>query len=145
VSTARLELLGGFAISGAGSAAAPLRISSKKAVALVAYLASDDFSFSFTYTVNGDGSRTSSMVAGSYSGTFTNGPRTGQTYFVDQIPPVTGIISEDGQTLIAAHTIPVVETNTYSNGDVWPAICHRSRVFIKLRGGDDDDHGGDQH
>ncbi len=39
MSTARLELLGGFAISGAGSAAVPIRISSKKAVALVAYLA----------------------------------------------------------------------------------------------------------
>jgi TolB-like protein len=39
VSTARLELLGGFAISGAGTAAAPVRISSKKALALVAYLA----------------------------------------------------------------------------------------------------------
>jgi hypothetical protein len=27
-----------------------------------------------------------------------------------------------------------VETVTYSNGDVWPRICHRSRIFINLPG-----------
>ena len=36
---------------------------------------------------------------------------------------------------------PTVETVTYSNGDVYPQICHRSRVLISLgngRGGKDD-------
>jgi len=33
-----------------------------------------------------------------------------------------------------------------SNGERDPEICHRSRVFIKLQGGDDDDRdGGDRH
>lgn len=108
---------------------------------------SADFSFSFTYTVNEDGSWTSSMVPGSYTETFLTGPRTGQTATVDAIPPVTGMVSEDRKTLIAAHVTTAVETHTYSNGDVDPEICHRSRVFIKLNDDHDDDgHGhGDDH
>jgi hypothetical protein len=99
-----------------------------------------DFSLSFTYTVAADGSWTATMVPGSFTETFTSGPRTGQTATVDAIPPVVGMISQDGKTLIAAHTDAIVETTTYSNGDVWPQICHRSRVFIKLQN-DGDDHG----
>jgi hypothetical protein len=70
---------------------------------------------------------------------------TNQTSTVDAIPPFTGLISQDGDTLIVAYTTTAVETVTYSNGDVWPEICHRSRVLIKLPGGDDDHDGGDQH
>jgi hypothetical protein len=77
---------------------------------------------------------------GSYSETFTSGPRTGQTATVDAIPPVHGMVSQDGKTLIAAHLDPVVETHVFSNGDAYPEICHRSRVFIKLQDTDDDDH-----
>jgi hypothetical protein len=106
---------------------------------------SADFSFAFTYTVNADGSWTSSMVPGSYTETFTAGPRTGQTATVDAIPPVAGMISQDGKTLIAAHIVPVVEVHSYSNGDVDPEICHRSRVFIKLRSDGDHDHDDDDH
>jgi hypothetical protein len=101
---------------------------------------STQFSFSFTYTVNGDGSFIATMVPGSYSESILTGGRAGQTATVDAIPPITGLISEDGKTLIAAHTTTAVETFTYSNGDVYPEICHRSRVFIKLS--DDDDHDG---
>lgn len=104
---------------------------------------SGDFSFSFTYTVNGDGSWTSAMVPGSYTENFVTGPRAGQTATVDAIPPVTGMISQDGKTLIAAHIAPIIETHTYSNGDVVPEICHRSRVFINLPNGNDGDH--DRH
>jgi hypothetical protein len=109
---------------------------------------SSNFSFSFTYTVAGDGGWTASMVPGSYSETFVTGPRShfnpanggvDQTGTVDAIPAVTGMISQDGKTLIAAHTTPAVETHSYSNGDVEPEICHRSRVFIRLRGGNGDD------
>jgi hypothetical protein len=98
---------------------------------------SADFSFSFTYVVNGDGSWTATMVPGSYTETHLTGPRTGQTSTVNAIPPVTGMVSQDGKTLIAAHVTTAVETHTHSNGDVDPQICHRSRVFIKL--GDDND------
>src|SRR5262249_30231961 len=70
---------------------------------------SADFKFDFTYTVDGNGGWTSAMVPGSYSETFTAGPRTGQTATIDAIPPVTGMISQDGKTLIAAQTAPAVE------------------------------------
>jgi hypothetical protein len=115
---------------------------------------SAEFSFSFTYTVDGNGGWTATMVPGSYTEKFVTGPRShfnpanlgvDQTATVDAIPPVVGMISQDGKTLIAAHVTPTVETRTYSNGDVDPEICHRSRVFIKLPGGDDDDHGGGNH
>ena len=98
---------------------------------------SSDFSFSFTYTVDGDGGWTSVMVPGSFTSTHLTGPRTGQTSTVDAIPPVSGMISHDGKTLIVAHLTPDVETHSYSNGDVWPEICHRSRVFIALPKGKD--------
>jgi hypothetical protein len=93
---------------------------------------SNNFSFSFTYTVNDDGSWSSAMVPGSYSATIVSGPRTGQTETVDAIPPITGLISNDGKTLTAAHLTPTVEIHSFSNGDVWPEICHRSRVLIAL-------------
>jgi hypothetical protein len=96
---------------------------------------SENFSFSFTYTINGDGSWSSTMVPGSYSGTIVTGGRAGQTYTIDALPPLTGLISQNGQTLLVAHTAPTVETLTFSNGDVWPRICHRSRVLINLPNG----------
>lgn len=99
---------------------------------------SADFSFDFTYTVDESGGWTATMVPGSYSQTHVTGPRAGQTSTVDAIPPVSGMISQDGKTLIAAHLTPVVETHSYSNGDVVPQICHRSRVFIALPKGKDD-------
>ena len=72
-----------------------------------------------------------------------------QTAKVDAIPPVTGLISQDGKTLIlvadpvtspaqystAIGFTPTVETVTFSNGDVHPQICHRSRVLISLPNG----------
>jgi len=106
-----------------------------------------DFSFDFTYTVDGHGGWTSDMVSGTYTETFTAGPRGPQggsppaypqTATVDAIPRITGAISNDGKTLVASHVTPTVETHTYSNGDVWPEICQRSRIFIKIG---DADHG----
>jgi hypothetical protein len=94
---------------------------------------SHDFSFNFTYAVDGDGRWTSDMVPGTYFGTITSGPRKGQTLTVDQIPTISGLIAVNGLMLTAAHLVPTVETHYHSNGDVWPMICHRSRVFIKLQ------------
>jgi hypothetical protein len=76
------------------------------------------------------------------------GPRTAQTFTVDKFASGTGLISQDGKTLISADIDPAgnsvtVETITHSNGDVWPQICHRSHVFIKLQDQDDGDHRGD--
>jgi hypothetical protein len=96
---------------------------------------SADFSYSFTYTVDGAGGWTSNMVPGSYLENHLTGPRAGQTSTVDAIPPITGMISPNGKTLTGAHITTVVETHSFSNGDVDPQICHRSRVFIKLQDG----------
>ena len=95
---------------------------------------SDDFSFSFTYTVNGDGSWTSDIV-GVETGTIKTGPRAGQTFTISNAPTSVGIISHNRSTLTLATLDPTVEIVTFSNGDVHKRICHRSRVFIKL--GDD--------
>jgi hypothetical protein len=95
---------------------------------------SDDFSFSFTYTVNGDGSWTSA-VTGVETGTIKTGPRAEQTFTISNSPTSTGIISNNGSTLTLATLDPTIEIVTFSNGDVHKRICHRSRVFIRL--GDD--------
>ena len=94
---------------------------------------SDDFSFSFAYTVNGDGSWTSEVI-GVETGTIKTGPRAGQTFTISRpnSPTSTGIISNNGSTLTLATLDPAVEIITFSNGDVHKRICHRSRVFIKL-------------
>ena len=105
-----------------------------------------NFSYNFTYPGDGNGGFVATMVPGSYSETFVTGPRTGQTATVDAIPPLAGMISQDGKTLIASHLTTTVETRSYSNGDVDPEICHRSRVLINLpNGGGDDDHGNGKH
>jgi hypothetical protein len=106
---------------------------------------SDTFSFNFTYIVSGDGSWTAAMVPGSYHATHLMGPRTGQTSTIDVIPPIGGLISRNGDTLIGAHLTTAVETVTFSNGDVWPMICHRSRVFIRVQDQDSDGHHDDDH
>jgi hypothetical protein len=95
---------------------------------------SDDFGFSFTYTVNGDGSWTSDVI-GVETGTIKTGPRAGQTFTISNSPTSVGIISHNGSTLTLATLNPTVEIVTFSNGDVHKRICHRSRVFIRL--GDD--------
>lgn len=94
---------------------------------------SGDFGFDFTYTLDDEGGFTATMTPLSYHETFTAGPRTGQTVTVDAIPQITGAISLDGKILTAAHAGPTVETRTFSNGDVWPEICHRSRILIQLQ------------
>ena len=91
---------------------------------------SNSFSGSFAYVVNADDTFETTMV-GPITGTFLSGPRTGQTSSVDR-PPMTGLISKSGDTLTSASVVPAVETVTFSNGDVWPRICHRSRVLIKM-------------
>jgi hypothetical protein len=93
---------------------------------------SDDFSFSFTYTVNDDDTWTSNVI-GVETGTIKTGSRAGQTYTITNSPMSTGMISRNGSSLTLATLNPTVEIVTFSNGDVHKRICHRSRVFIKLR------------
>ena len=91
---------------------------------------SSTFSASFTYTVNSDDTF-DVQLAGPLTGTFLTGPRTGQTFSIDTIL-LTGLISKDGNTLTLASVVPTVETITFSNGEVWPRICHRSRIHVKM-------------
>jgi len=93
---------------------------------------SSNSSASFTYKVNADGSFTVTNAPGTDKGTVLTGPRKGQTFTVDNVPTATGLISENGKTLTTAGLTPGVETITYSNGNVYYRICHRSRVYIKL-------------
>jgi hypothetical protein len=86
----------------------------------------ENFTYDFKYTLNGDGSWSTTMVPGSYTGTFVSGPRTGQTVKIDALPPFNGLISQDGNTLIAAHTAATVETVTFSNG-----TCGRASVTAR--------------
>jgi hypothetical protein len=91
---------------------------------------SNTFSASFKYTINSDDTFEVELV-GLMTGTFLAGPRTGQTFTIDTIP-LTGLINKNGDTLTLASVVPTVEIMTFSNGDVWPRICHRSRVLIKM-------------
>ncbi len=99
--------------------------------AFPASASSSESSASFTYTV-GDDTFTQQNVPGTDKGKVLTGPRAGQTFTVEGIPPATGLISANGRTLTTSILTPGVETITYSNGDVHHRICHRSRVLIKL-------------
>ncbi len=97
---------------------------------------SSDFQASFMYNVAPDGTFTS-QLSGLLTGTVLTGDRAGQTFTLD-LPPVSGIISADRESLTLAHDAPAVETITYSNGNVHYRICHRSRVLLRLKRADDD-------
>src|SRR2546428_519995 len=91
----------------------------------------------YAFTGLADDSFTVEFVPGSFLGTFLTGPRTGQTFTIDN-PPLTGLIGKDKKMLTLASVEPTIEIQTHSNGDVWPRICHRSRVLIKLGKSDRD-------
>lgn len=98
----------------------------------------DTFSASFTYQVAPDGSVTTSLD-GPLTGTMTAGQRAGQTYTIVGFG-LDGRIGADGSTVtLGTPATPQIETQTFSNGDVHPRICTRSRVLIKLKN-DRDDH-----
>ena len=93
---------------------------------------SDEFSFSFTYSVDDDAeSFTSQLVPGSYQGQILTGGRAGQTYTINQLN-VEGLISNDKKSLVIASVEPTVERQQFSNGDVRYRICHRSRSLIRI-------------
>jgi hypothetical protein len=77
-----------------------------------------------------DGSFSTTMVQGSYSESFLSGPRTGQTATVDAIPPFTGLISQDGSTLIVAHTTTAVETRAGNDRDRRVRQARRLRIAL---------------
>jgi hypothetical protein len=92
---------------------------------------SDDFIVSFTYTLSDDVLSTSN-VNGTYQGKVLTGSRAGQTYTLSNEPEFMGYISADEKTLVLSTPNPTVEIITYSNGNSFQRICHRSRVLTKL-------------
>jgi hypothetical protein len=89
-----------------------------------------EFSVPFTYTVDADGT-VHTQTSAPLTGTVVAGERTGQTVTVDQIP-LDGHVSKDGKTLTLASKQAVIERLTFSNGDSFPRICHRARVFQEI-------------
>jgi hypothetical protein len=87
--------------------------------------------YSFTYTFNPNGTFATNL-SGPLSGTFLAGPRTGQTFRIPDLPQLLAVPSQNFSTIVLAEPAPMVETVTYSNGDVWPRVCHRSRVLILI-------------
>jgi hypothetical protein len=84
--------------------------------------------FSFTYTVNDDGTFTTQLVPGTFVGTFVQGPRTGQTYTIDSLD-LTGLLTNENKMLTAATVKAEVETQTFSDTETRYRVCHRSRTL----------------
>ena len=84
--------------------------------------------FSFTYTVNDDGTFSTQLVPGTFVGKFVQGPRTGQTFTVDKLD-LTGLLTNENKVLTLAAVLAEVETITYSTGESRTRVCHRSRLL----------------
>lgn len=97
---------------------------------------SSDSESDFTYEVFPD--RTFTALALVAHGTILTGTRAGQTFTVGPLP-LRGEISQDRKTLATTSDAPVVETITFSDGDVEKRICHRSRINLKLKTGNGPD------
>lgn len=92
---------------------------------------SSDLQADFTYQVAPD--RTSFTISQPLvTGTVLTGTRAGQTFAFGPVSLV-GNISHDRKTLTTASDAPVIDTLTFSNGDVFQRICHQSRTLIKLK------------
>lgn len=90
---------------------------------------STDVEATFTYTVGPD----SKVVIdnATFLGTILTGPGVGQTFTVTDFPQFVGYLSQDHKALTLAHEEPVIETQTFSGGDVQYRICPRARVLLK--------------
>jgi hypothetical protein len=89
-------------------------------------------SFPFTYTVNGDGTWNLVTIL-LQTGTFTAGPRTGQTFTITHSPAgLSGQISQNAMMLTLANQTPRVQTLTFQDGTKEFRICTTTRVFIAL-------------
>jgi hypothetical protein len=93
---------------------------------------SNNHTFTFRYTVNGDGSFTLTTDPGSLTGTIVSGPNAGLTFSVDELAPITGFVGSTLEILSGATLESPIETTTLSNGAVSTRRCQRSPVFLKL-------------
>jgi hypothetical protein len=88
-----------------------------------------DVEATFTYMVGPD--RKGVIANVTLLGTFLTGPRIGQTFTITNFPQFVGYLSQDHKALTIAHEEPVIETQTFSNGDVQYRLCPRARVLLK--------------
>lgn len=95
------------------------------------FAASQDASFSFTYSLADDGELT--FMFGTVSGTFVTGPLAG-IGFTNNPPPMVGRVSRDGTAITLTTVVPTVETATLGPplSISIPRICHRSRVMVPV-------------
>jgi hypothetical protein len=93
-----------------------------------AFGSSTSFTFQFTYTIDSSGMLSLILVPGTFSGQELTGPRAGQTY-VEALPERTGQVNLDARNILISQPGTVVETVTYSNGDIVARICNVSRVL----------------
>jgi hypothetical protein len=70
------------------------------------------------------------VTATNAKGKFFAGPRTGQTFVINKYV-LFGHVSSDGSRITLATPSPAVETITFSNGDSFERVCHRSAVVLK--------------
>jgi hypothetical protein len=96
---------------------------------------SQNFTASFTYTVNPDGmdGTFTTQLPNGLAGTQATGPGVGETFLITNFPELTGLIGDNAKTLTLANLAPTVETITNQNGSVQYRICHRSRVLVKIK------------
>ena len=95
------------------------------------FAASQQASFSFTYTITNDGVLT--FVFGLVSGRFITGPIAGVT-FTNNPPPMSGRIARNGTAIPLTTVDPTVETATFGPplSSSLPRICHRARTLIPV-------------
>jgi hypothetical protein len=85
----------------------------------------------FGYTMDGKGAV--EITVTNASGTVLAGTRAGQTFTIDGYT-LTATLDSSGKFAAVATTAPVVETITYSNGDAFPRVCHRSALLVSSSG-----------
>ena len=95
------------------------------------FAASQNATFSFTYTIGENGALT--IVSDLISGKFTTGPLTGVT-LSNNPPPLSGYIEKNGASIPVATGEPSIETLNLGPplNSTLPRICHRARTLVPI-------------
>jgi hypothetical protein len=91
---------------------------------------SSTVTYKFNYTISG-GIISTTLVSGSFLQSYSSGPRAGQTATMD-VNNQSAYISAVGNHLLTIKNGGFVETKTFSNGDVRPAVCTSSGEWYKF-------------
>jgi hypothetical protein len=63
-------------------------------------------------------------------GSIVAGARAGQTQVIDNFK-VVGYVSTNRRNIVLSSPDAIIENITYSNGESYPRVCHRSTTLIK--------------